>query len=99
MPLVNDDDASAISGVGRKSLNFLLTGKANDRTFKIQAKAGKRNVKKKLLNEMTMPTLPAATALQPQAIRKKQLEEGILVADDKDESVISWPISMIVNAR
>jgi hypothetical protein len=78
-PLVNDYDASEISGIGRRSLHFLLIGQ-------IRAKAGKRNVKKKSLKEINMPLLPAATASRPQAIRKKRLEEGIFAADDKDES-------------
>ena len=69
-----NDDASVTSGIGRRSLHFLLTGQEDECAASQRAKAGTRNGHTKSLKHMNMPFLPSvhATSSKPQPV---QLEE------------------------
>lgn len=84
-----NDGASVTSGIGMRSLHFLLPGQDNECAASQRAEAGKRNSHKKSLKHMNMPSLPTvhATSSKTQPV---QLEECILTDapiehDDEDQ--------------
>jgi hypothetical protein len=77
-----NDDTSVISGIGRRSLHFLLTGQEDECAASQRAKAGKRNAHKKSSKHSVH-----ATSFKTQPV---QLEECILADapiehDDEDQ--------------
>jgi hypothetical protein len=95
--LTLNEDASVTSGIGKRALQFLLTGQAEDRRVKSRPKkkapnqksrsrVSKVNAQQKSVKKKLLPPLPAVKANQPKAVYEKRLEDGIFAEDDEDAS-------------
>ena len=95
--LTLNDDASVTSGIGKRALQFLLSGQADDRKVKSRptkkapsrksrSRVSKVNAQQKSVKKKKMPPLPSMKATQPKAINEKRLEDGTCSEDDEDAS-------------